>query len=208
MNRRFLLTGGAAAMALTACGTAEPVWAPDELVNSVRFRDPGPKRLSLLTMFNVGTNNGAHTSLLINASERVLWDPAGTFKHPSIPERNDVIFGVNQQILDVYISYHSRVTYYTLVQELDVEPGIAEQAFREVQAYGAVPKANCTIATCRILNRLPGVGPFSVSFFPDKLAEQFGRKPGVREWTHYENDSDDKSVAAAQFDALLSKPQP
>lgn len=204
MNRRFMITGGIAALSLSACGTAEPVWAPDELVNKMRYRHPGPPRLTLITMLNVGSNNGAHSALLINAQERVLFDPAGSFVHPSIPERNDVIFGMNPQILDVYISYHSRETFYTLIQELDVSEEIADQAYRRVLSYGAVPKANCSRATSTVIRELPGFETISVSFFPEKLAEQFGAMPGVRSWTHYETDSDDKREAMAELSKLLS----
>jgi len=204
MDRRFLITGGVAALTLAGCGVAEPVWAPDALVEKMRYRHSGPTRLTLLTMINVGSGNGAHTGLLINASERVLWDPAGTFKHPSIPERNDVIYGLNPQILDLYISYHSRETYYTLIQELDVSPEIAETVLRKVEAYGAVPKANCTRATSQILKSLPGFESIKVSFFPDKLSDQFGQLPGVRSRTYHENDSDDKSQAAVEIDRVLT----
>lgn len=205
MNRRFMITGGIATLTLSACGTAESVWAPDELVEKMRYSHPGPPRLTLLTMMNVGSKNGAHTGLLINARERVLFDPAGSFKHPSIPERNDVIFGMNPQILDLYISYHSRETYYTLIQELDVPAAVAEQAYIRALNYGAVPKANCTRATSTILRELPGFEHIGVSFFPDKLSDQFAELPGVRSWTHYETDSDDKSKAMEEISKTLTQ---
>jgi len=84
MHRRtFILS---APLGLAACGvTREEVLAPQS-------------RLTLLTMKNTGSGNGAHTGLMINASQRVLWDPAGTFGHASIPERNDVHFGITPRI--------------------------------------------------------------------------------------------------------------
>lgn len=206
MNRRFMITGGIAALSLSGCGGAEPVWAPDALVEKMRYRHPGPPQLMLLTMMNVGSQNGAHTGLLINARERVLFDPAGSFKHPSIPERNDVIFGMSPQILDAYISYHSRETYYTLIQEIDVPAEVAEQAYVRVLNYGAVPKANCTRATSTVLRELPGFEHIKVSFFPDKLSDQFGQISGVRSRTHYETDSDDKSKAMIEIAKTLTTP--
>ena len=88
MKRRTFMIG--APVALAGCGTAlrEDVFAPQSELDRVRYTHPGPSSLTLFTMKNTGSNNGAHSGLMINASERVLWDPAGTFGHPLIPERN------------------------------------------------------------------------------------------------------------------------
>ena len=54
--------------------------------------------------------SGAHSGLLVNASEQVMFDPAGTWYHPNLPERNDVHFGVTPKMISFYIDYHARVT--------------------------------------------------------------------------------------------------
>ena len=91
-RRTFVLS---APLVLAACGgvTREEILAPQSAIDRVAYVHPGPKRLTLMTMKNTGSDNGAHTGLMINASQRVLWDPAGTFGHSTIPERNDVHFG-------------------------------------------------------------------------------------------------------------------
>ena len=204
-RRRFILT---APLALAACGvTREEVLSPQADIDRVAYVHPGPKRLTLLTMKNVGTDNGAHTGLLINASQRVLWDPAGTFGHSSIPERNDVHFGITPRIEQFYISFHSRETYYTLIQEIDVAPEVAEMAMRLAIANGPTPKAACTTHTARMLKQLPGFEGIRQSFFPNNLSDQFAELPGVRSRIYRENDSDDKSVAAAEIDAAIAAGQ-
>jgi hypothetical protein len=204
MHRRTFIVG--LPMALAACG-GEQVWAPDDLVARSVYRFDGPPSLTLFTMKNEGSGNGAHTSLMINASQRVLWDPAGTFGHSSIPERNDVLFGITPRIEQYYISYHSRITYFTEIQELDVPAATAERALQLVMGYGAVAKANCTRATSDILRQLPGFGSIRTTFFPDNLAKQFALFPGVKTSEHHETDADDKSVAAAQINAALATGQ-
>ena len=196
MDRRSFLIG--APLALAGCA-AEPVWAPDNQVASMRYHHDGPPRLTLMTMRNVGSGRGAHTSLMVNASERVIWDPAGSFKHPSIPERNDVIIGVTPQIEDYYISYHSRATFYTVVQELDVSADVAEHALRAVMTHGAVQKANCARSTSAILKSLPGFEHIRVTFFPETLETQFGKLPGVRTREVREDDSDDNAQVLYQI---------
>ena len=187
---------------LAACG-AESVWAPDELVARNIYSHPGPTTLTLITMKNTSSGNGAHTALMINASQRVLWDPAGTFAHSSIAERNDVIFGVTPRLAEFYISYHSRVTFYTVSQTVEVSPEVAEMALRAVMAYGAVPKAFCTQATAEIMRSIPGFENFRVSFFPNNLHDQFAQLPNVVTSEYRENDSDDNSGAIAEIDAQI-----
>ncbi|EAR50373.1 hypothetical protein OG2516_16691 [Oceanicola granulosus HTCC2516] len=202
MHRRTFLLA-APALALTGCGAAEPVWAPDAFVAANTYVHPGPPMLTLFTMKNTGSDNGAHTGLMINASQRVIFDPAGTFGHETIPERNDVHFGITPRVEEYYQTYHARMTYYLLRQDLQVSPATAEAALRGVMAYGAVPKAKCTIATSEILGTLPELGGIRTVLFPDKLSDQFGRIPGVVESVRRENDSDDKSLAEQAYTEQL-----
>ena len=91
MKRRAFMLGAPAI--LMGCGTVlrEEVLAPQADIDRVAYVHPGPKSLTLLTMKNTGSGNGAHSGLMINASQRVLWYPAGTFGHETIPERLSLI---------------------------------------------------------------------------------------------------------------------
>ncbi len=199
MPRRAFVLG--APLALAAC--AESIVAPDDFVVRAFYEEPGQKYLELFTMRNVKSGNGAHTSMIISASQRVIWDPAGTFGHPSIPERNDVIFGVTPTIEQYYISFHSRITFYTVAQRVNVSPEVAEMALRAFMANGAVAKANCSRATAAVLKTLPGFENIRTTFFPTNLMDQFAKIPGVITNEYRETDADDKSVAAAQIDAAI-----
>ena len=189
--RRLLLAFAALSM-LGGCSGVS-VWADDETVAQAAYRHPGPPRLTLFTMVSNSTGNGGHTSLMINGSQRVIWDPAGSFKHETIPERNDVLYGITPPVADVYTRYHARETWHVVVQELDVSPQVAEAAIRAVQAYGAVGAANCARSTSDILSKLPGFGQVTQTWYPVKLSEQFAQFSGVRTRKLHEYDSDDNT---------------
>lgn len=183
---------------LAACG-AEPKWAPDDEVAQAVYRHDGPSTITLFTVISNRSNEGAHSGLMINGSQRVMFDPAGTWWHRTIPERNDVHYGITPRVLAYYKDYHTRETYRTVVQTLEVSPEVAEAALREAQAYGAVPKAYCSQSVSTILSRLPGFGGFKTTFFPKKTMRQFAEIPGVTTETLYDDDSDDnKALLAAQ----------
>ena len=186
MYRCFCLL---ALLVLTACGGGESVWAPDDVVAKATYRHSGPKRLTLFTMINNSSGAGAHTALMINGSQRVIWDPAGSFAHEKVPERNDVVIGVSPSVLAFYKSYHARKTFRLRIQELDVSAKIAERTLDAALANGPVPDALCANSTSMILSQI----------FPDKihptlsplnLSQQFAGL-GANSREVYEYDSDD-----------------
>ena len=193
MHRRTFLAG--APLALAACGSGEAIWAPDDQVRAAFTAGTQPPSITLYTMLNVGSDNGAHSALMVNASQRVMFDPAGTFKHPSIPERNDVLFGMNPQVEAFYVSFHARETYYVEGLEFQVSADVAERALGLVMQAGPVPKANCTRSVSTLLSQLPGFQSTSVTWFPDKLHDQLKTRPDAKFTVYRENDSDDKSIA-------------
>ena len=90
--RPGVLLGFLTLPALAGCGiNAEAVWAPEEAVARSRYSAPIPSYLALVTVRNEGDGQGAHTALLINASERVLFDPFGGWTDSPVPERNDLL---------------------------------------------------------------------------------------------------------------------
>lgn len=178
---------------LAACGAVSK-WAPDDEVARAKYSPGGPATLTLFTVISNRSNSGAHLGLMINGSQRVLFDPAGTWWSPSVPERNDVHYGITDRVLEYYIDYHTRETYRTVIQTIEVSPEVAEMAIREVQAYGAVPKAFCTKSITAILVKLPGFENVKSSFFPKNMMRQFRQFPGVTERVVYDDDADDNTA--------------
>lgn len=177
-----------ALIGLAACG-AEPKWAPQDQVDAARFVAGAPTYVTLYTVVNKTSGSGAHSAILVNGSERLIFDPAGTWHHPRLPERNDVHFGMTDKAIAFYIDYHARETYDVIEQRIDVSPEIAELVLRRVQDYGAVPKAMCTNATSSILRGVPGFTSLPSTWYPKKLSEAFGQLPGVT--TRVITDDDD-----------------
>lgn len=188
--RRILLSL-IAVLFVAACGTAEPKWASDEAVAQARYVHKGPSSITLYTVLATRDGSGAHAGLLINGSQRVMFDPAGTWHHPTLPERNDVHFGMTPLMVDFYEDYHARETFDVVAQTIEVSPAVAELALRRAMEYGAVPKAQCTVATSSILRGVPGFEGLPSSWYPKKLMDAFGRLPGVKTRTITDNDTND-----------------
>jgi len=194
---RIVLIAIVSCVILAGCSGKE-VWAPDETVTKAAYRHDGPPRLTLFTMINRKNGNGGHSSLMVNGSQRVIFDPAGSFKHPSIPERNDLVFGITPAVEDVYTRYHARETWYVKIQELDVSPQVAEQVMQLASNYGAVPSAYCARSTSTILSQI-FPDRVSTTWYPKQLAAAFAQVPGVREQDFYEDDSDDNSKVLKEW---------
>lgn len=179
-----------ALVSLAACGGAEPKWASDEAVSQARYVHNGPPSITLFTVLATRDGSGAHSGLLINGSQRVMFDPAGTWNHPRLPERNDVHYGMTPKMVSFYIDYHARETYDVIEQTMIVSPGVAEMAMQRVIAYGAVPKAQCTNSISSILAGLPGFEGLPKTWFPAKLMEAYGELPGVSNRKYTDSDAD------------------
>lgn len=186
-------------LVLAACG-ADHVWAPDEAVARAAYRHPGPPTITLFTMVSNRSDAGGHSAIMINASQRVIFDPAGSWWHRAAPERNDVHYGMTPQMLDFYIDYHARETYRVVMQTVEVSPEVAEKALGTVESYGAVPKALCGRSVSSVLSQLPGFETIPRTVRPKAIMTAFGKLPGVRTETIYDDDPDAN-------DALLKEQQ-
>jgi hypothetical protein len=190
-------------LAVAGCATQQP-YADDATIKEFSYRDAGPPSLTLYTMINNRSGEGAHTALMINASERVIFDPAGSFYSDVTPERNDVLFGITPYIERAYRSAHARSTYHVVSQTIEVSPEQAETAYRLALSNGAVPGAFCTSATSQLLANVPGFETIDSVLYPKKLMDQFEQVPGVRTSRYYEDDSPDLQMALAAGNATLA----
>ncbi|WP_072778304.1 hypothetical protein [Marivita hallyeonensis] len=188
-------------LALVGCAAATDT-RPDaslEVISSASYRHDGPSTLTLYTMINNRSGAGAHTSLMINGSQRVIFDPAGTVRLSEVPERGDVLYGITPAVADFYERAHARETFHVVIQEVQVPPAVAEQALQLAMSNGPVASAQCAVSTAAILRQLPGFRSVGSTWFPRRLMEDFAQVPGVQTRKLFENDDDDKAVAIAQF---------
>lgn len=202
MLRFFCLIG--ALLALAGCASNSNN-ASTAQIAAVSYRQAGPATISLYTMVSNRTGAGGHSALLINASERVFFDPAGSFYLDIVPERNDVLYGITPRIEQAYRSAHARSTYHVMIQTVEVSPAVAEQALRLAQQAGPVSAMFCTSSTSQLLSQLPGFEGVGSTFYPVKLADKFARLPGVSTEKYYEDDSSDLDKALADGNAALSE---
>jgi hypothetical protein len=178
-----------AAVILSACsyGT-EDQFASKSHVEKYTYVSEEAPSLTLLTMISNATGTGGHSSLLINGSQRVMYDPAGRWSHPQVPERHDMLYGVRPIVMQYYKSFHARKTHHVVSQKIFVSPEVAEMAIAAAQRQGRALDAMCSVNTIEILHQLPGFENLKSTYFPAKLMKRFGEIDGVTTDKYYEND--------------------
>lgn len=174
---------------LAACG-ADSNFADDATVAQARYVSDAPPTLTLYTVVNVRTGAGAHSALLIDGRERVMYDPAGTWYHPTVPERYDLHYGITPRMLSFYIDYHARETFRVIEQKIPVSLETADRLMAGVIAAGAAGKATCANTVSAVLRGVPGFETIGPTWFPNRLAEDFGALPGVVERVITDDDDD------------------
>lgn len=179
----------AACAGLAGCAQVPEIpYASDARVAEAAYRAPGPNTFTIFTMVSNRSGQGAHTALMINGTERVIFDPAGSFVNVRVPEQDDVLFGVTPAVLAGYKSAHARSTFHVVSQTIEVTPEQAAIAMRLAVSNGAVARAFCTQATTGLLRQVPGFGDINQTFFPTRLMEQIATRPGVVEEKYFEDD--------------------
>ncbi len=180
-----------ALFALSACA-GDNKWATDAQMAAplAHYVAAPPRTITLFTVQSTRNGSGAHSGLLINASEQVMFDPAGTWYHPYLPERGDVHYGVSPKMISFYIDYHARETFNVIEQTVVVTPEIAELVKQRAEAYGSVPSAQCAHSVSSILRGVPGFEAISGTWYPNKLMKEFGQLPGVTRKVITDDDAD------------------
>jgi len=184
-----------AVLVLAACG-ADNIYAPDDVVARARYVDTTDvPYVTLFTVINNENDAGAHSGILINGSQRVLYDPAGTWLSEQSPERHDVHYGITDGVLRFYVDFHARVSFRVQEQTLPVSRETADRLIALAEANGAAKKGFCADEISRVLMQDPEFqGTIRSTLWPKKLSADFGKLPGVSQTVVYDTDSDDHSV--------------
>lgn len=177
-----------AVVLLSACGAAQLPWAPDERVAKASYRLSGAATVTLLTVIANDSGSAGHSALLINGSQRVLYDPAGTWYNHDVPERADLLYGMTPQMMQNYLDYHARKRFHVVKQTKVVSPQVAEQMIVLAKQMGASANGMCAQNTSAILSQTPGFEGFPVSVWPKSAVEAFSRIQGSKTEKVYQDD--------------------
>lgn len=148
----------------------------------------GQPKITLITMVNNRTGAGGHSAVLVQGTQSVIFDPAGSFKHEKVPESGDVLYGMSPKWVQIYKSAHARSNFHVVSQEFAVTPAQAARAMQLIQSSGTVSSAFCANATSGVLRQVPGFQSIRQGFYPLKLMEQAEQLPGVKTTRYYEDD--------------------
>ena len=175
-------------LGLSACAENSPILATPESIAAVSYRDEGPAKITLITVVNNQTGAGGHSALMINGPQRIIFDPAGSFRTQSVPERGDVLYGITPQVFQVYKSTHARATHHVVTQEIEVSAAQAQAAYQLATSNGAVLGGFCANSTSKMLSRIPGFEQINITMSPIRLQNQVEGIPGVKTEKYYEDD--------------------
>ena len=117
---------------------------------------------------------------MINGTERLLYDPAGSWAHPAAPERADLHYGMTPTMLSFYVDYQGTAPFQLVEQTIYVTPEVAEQVRQAAITYGSADKATCTKAIGTILRGVPGFEGLPMTWYPKAMSRSFATLPGVQ----------------------------
>lgn len=202
MKRRAFLAASLPA-ALAACGV-ETVWDTDEAIRRARYVSSEPPSITLLTVIGIPRGEGGHSALMFNGSQRVIYDGAGSWRHPFIPERGNVLYGITDNFKAFYLDYHARETYWVAEDSVPVSREVADLGIRSAEQHGPARRSFCAVEAGRILSRVPGFEAAPTGFSPLRLRNWFLTLPNVTSKRHFSGDpANNHNVLIRQRDGTL-----
>lgn len=175
-----------AASVLAGCESYTP--ASPEAIIAARYESPEPPSVTLLSMVNEASGRSEHAGLLISGSQRVLYDPAGTFSHPDLPRAGDVHYGMTPRYVDYYQRYHARFGYFVESDRVPVPLDVADRLIANAEAEGQQMKMMCSLAAADVLRPVAPFEGVTRSIFPEGLRRDFETMPGVTTTYVHEDD--------------------
>ena len=156
--------------------------------------------ISLVTVMSNSTGRGGHSSLIIKSLETVIFDPAGRVRSKLLKEKADVLYDIDESLEEFYLSIHARETHHVVKQTISVSNNIGTKALNLAKANGPVAPALCARSVSVLLRKLPGFGLINVTYFPEKLMENFGNIRSVKTKRIFENDGPDKHKSLIELE--------
>jgi hypothetical protein len=98
------------------------------MMRHVAYVHDGSTRIYLYSMVNNESSAGAHSALVVNASQSMIFDPAGTINHNVFIEQDDELYGATPSVLELFTRAHASKTHHVVIQDLDVTPEITDRA--------------------------------------------------------------------------------
>ncbi|PZQ49795.1 MAG: hypothetical protein DI556_10010 [Rhodovulum sulfidophilum] len=181
-----LILAALVAATLSGCEFYTPA-SPEE-ISHARYASPEPPSITLMSMVDERSGTSAHSGILINGSQQVLYDPAGTFTHPDLPRAGDIHYGMTPRFVDYYERYHARAGYFVETQRVEVTREQADQIFANAVARGKTMKMACAVSASGVLRTVPPFTGVGTSLRPEAIRQDFARIPGVETNRIYEND--------------------
>jgi len=158
---------------------AQLPWAPDHKVQRAVYKHNAPPSVTLMTVIANDSGSAGHSALLINGSQRVIYDPAGTWYNFDVPERADLLYGISPKFLQYYLDYHARKRFHVVMQTKTLSLAAADGLIRNAIENGASFSGMCAANTSKLLAQTPGFAGFPVGLFPKNAVKAFATVPGV-----------------------------
>lgn len=172
---------------LTACADFEN--DDPTIVSSRAYISEEAPYVALLTMVNDSGDHGEHSGILINASQTVLYDPAGSFRYEEqLARSRDIHYGMSPRMVDYYQRYHARFGYYVVTQKIYITAEEAEALFRKANEIGTTGQLRCGHSASSVLNSLPRFANIPTTYWPGKIRDAMAEVPGIETSYTREND--------------------
>jgi hypothetical protein len=179
-DRRCGRLAGAAfccALLLAGCGGLDPS-ADADLLQELRaetsyFPDNAPPSATLLLSEHKGGSGAVHAALVITGSERVIYDPSGSFTHPDTRRLGDVVYGASDPVVEMFALHNADKDHDAMMRRIPLSAEEAEQMLARARSRGGAMPGYCAKSVADVMRAAPRFAAMRDTFWPSNVLEDF-----------------------------------
>lgn len=170
---------------------ARPQAASDEVIKKATYHSKNPPSVSLVTVnsHDIFSRLGTHTALIVNASQQVIYDPAGTYKNTRAPSKYDLFYGASPDVIKSFIAYHIDNVSSVVVQTKEVPMAVAEALLKDIERQGPSRHSQCSKTVSNLLHKTPGFESINPSLLPFRTMRAFATLNGIKTLEYHDKNN-------------------
>ncbi len=181
-TRQSRFRGGVPACALAAsilagCAGIDPT-TDAEFIKELRAETSylpvnAPPSTTLVLAEHKGGSGAVHAALIVTGSERLIYDPSGSFTHPDTRRYGDVVYGASDEIVELFALHNADRNHDAVMRTIALESDEAEILLNSARTHGGAMPGFCAKSVASVLRSVPRFASMRDTFWPSNVQQDF-----------------------------------
>ncbi len=174
---RGALASAVVACLLTGCAGVD-LTTDAEFIKELRAETSylpvnAPPSTTLVLAEHKGGSGAVHAALIVTGSERLIYDPSGSFTHPDTRRYGDVVYGASDDIVELFALHNADKNHDAVMRTIALQPEEAETMLDAARTHGGAMPGFCAKSVASVLRSVPRFASMRDTFWPSNVQQDF-----------------------------------